>query len=541
MLLLIVGCVSLPEHEARPNDAQTTEVPSSSVRCDNPVSGETRLSEVGDARGLQEPNGDAAAHIPGQGALLAEDVDADGDVDLAATGVEGVYLWLNDGAGQLEGGLVEGMPTPGGMALVEADGDLLPELWFWGEGQIAYAPNLGGGQFGDPVNVWTDPPEDVRSYLALAWGDLDGDQDLDVIAPAMGPTHGPGSPMRVLGNSDGVYEEIASLSERTGVIRSQAPMVTDIDHDGALDLFVSPDLVGAISVWHNDGILDGAPHFTDIAAMLGVAVGMAGMGMDNVDLNGDEVLDYCFSDIGPVRCFVSMQGSYFESGQALGLWPSSWVEAVGTVGWSIELVDLDNDGAVELVQASGEATVEEGETPPGQVFPDLLFWGRDGAFEDVTMEAGFGDLENHVGMAAADLTGDGYWDLVLSNPLTPPLLWDNPCGAGAWLDVDLVGPPGNRQGLGARVELVVAGVTLAREVHGLRSHGQGPSMAHFGLGDAERVDALRVRWPDGTLTELDDPIRIGLRQRLVVTHPGGAITAPKAGASPTSERAAVRR
>jgi len=49
--------------------------------------------------------------------------------------------------------------------------------------------------------------------------------------------------------------------------------------------------------------------------------------------------------------------------------------------------------------------------------------------------------------------------------------------------------------------------------------GTGPAVVHFGLGQVDQIDTLRVLWPDGTTSEnhLIEP-----RQHVVVGHLGGS-------------------
>ena len=74
--------------------------------------------------------------------------------------------------------------------------------------------------------------------------------------------------------------------------------------------------------------------------------------------------------------------------------------------------------------------------------------------------------------------------------------------AGRAVFLRLVGRGANRDAIGARVEAVVGG-----RVH-LRLPGAAGSFLssddvrlHVGLGAAERVDLVRVTWPDGVVEE----------------------------------------
>ena len=83
-------------------------------------------------------------------------------------------------------------------------------------------------------------------------------------------------------------------------------------------------------------------------------------------------------------------------------------------------------------------------------------------------------------------------------------------GAGHWLRVRLVGDPArsNADATGARVTAVVGGLRQIRERDGGVGYaGQSDPRLHFGLGRAERVEMLEVRWPDGGVQILEESAR----------------------------------
>ena len=79
-------------------------------------------------------------------------------------------------------------------------------------------------------------------------------------------------------------------------------------------------------------------------------------------------------------------------------------------------------------------------------------------------------------------------------------------GDGHWLAIDVVGPPGNRPSIGARVAVGTTSRTLIAEVGQLDGahYSQGNYRLHFGLG-GDRATAVEARWPDGTVATLQDP------------------------------------
>lgn len=185
-------------------------------------------------------------------------------------------------------------------------------------------------------------------------------------------------------------------------------------------------------------------------------------------------------------------------------------------------VDFDNDGLVDLFAV-----------------PQGLFRQRaDHTFESTGLLA----LPEGKYMAAianwADLDNDGKRELLLAllenfshwnwweqrrKTVADKFTWNieayrNKATTNNWLQMRLVGPPGNPQGIGARV---VAQTTtgLQTQVVGLNDgafFSQGHYRLYFGLGKADRLEAALVRWPDGRVQELHD---LAANQLHVIKHP----------------------
>ena len=96
--------------------------------------------------------------------------------------------------------------------------------------------------------------------------------------------------------------------------------------------------------------------------------------------------------------------------------------------------------------------------------------------------------------------------------------WRNRGPGGHWLEVELDGIPGNFEAIGSRVAIQARD----RRQYGWvgesddSRHSQGHYRLYFGLGKAERVRKLRIRWPDGAKTSLTD---VETDQILTVVHP----------------------
>lgn len=130
--------------------------------------------------------------------------------------------------------------------------------------------------------------------------------------------------------------------------------------------------------------------------------------------------------------------------------------------------------------------------------------GRD--FLDISALTGAdGDGDGRC-VVAGDFRNNGQLDLVLrQSGGGPVVLYENQFPRRHYLKVSLRGQSSNRLGIGARLSVVAGGQSLVRELYPLNSfRSQMPSLVHFGLGEATRVERLTIRWPSGREQQLTD-------------------------------------
>lgn len=469
------------------------------------------------------------------GGVVASDLDADGLTDLIFTGP---WPWPWVGAAGPTGFVPQPGPTlPAWFAeretlavsAIDFDGDDLPELVLVGEGFLAVARNEGDFRFVSPEPWLLEEGYPATCFQTVVPADLDGDADLDLVLPAMDPILGadryPDSAMpsegrwgHLLWNEGGTFVVGQDIGPADRRWLSQVALASDRDADGDLDVMIIPDRARdgrpGLGFYRNDGQGAGAPPWVEDGLALDAQLHLDGMGVASWDANGDGFPDYCLSDLLPdLRCLASTpEGRYVETGLAWGLsshidaHPEIEPEAVGQWSpWSVEAVDLDHDGHVELAVAAGAPPGVGGidESFRAALQPDALFRGGAEGFADVSWVTGFHDDDAHYGLVSFDLHGDGTRDLVLGGWDTPADLWRNPCRPSPSVEVVLVGPRGNRQAFGARVELAAGGRTQVQEVHGLRAVGQSVPALHFGLGDAAIIERVSVRFPHGEHIEAE--------------------------------------
>jgi enediyne biosynthesis protein E4 len=108
-------------------------------------------------------------------------------------------------------------------------------------------------------------------------------------------------------------------------------------------------------------------------------------------------------------------------------------------------------------------------------------------------------------VVAADFRNVGRLDLLVRQAGGGPLLlYENRLPGKHYLEVSLRGRTSNRRGIGARLTATVRGQRLVRELYPANSYlSQAPAIVHFGLGDADAVERLEVRWPSGKVQVID--------------------------------------
>ena len=302
----------------------------------------------------------------------------------------------------------------------------------------------------------------------------------------------------------------------------------DLDNDGDQDVYVAGDY-GTDRLFVNRG--DGT--FDDVTEdALGIDT-RKGMNVDMGDYDRNGWLDVFVTNITDEymrECNMLWHnggdGVFIDVSRETGTCDSDW-------GWGGKFADLDNDGWEDIFTVNGlRSAGEENYIPlllqtiitPDVDFSDLhsypdigdhtwsgyqrqrLFRNLgDGTFAEVAAQARVDNDLDGRGVAVADLDRDGLLDLVQTNARQPSLLFRNVSqGTGRWLGLRLVGGAGsNRDAVGTRVTVRSGDETWIREVDGGNGYaGQSTLELHFGLGRAETIDSVEIRWPSGRVDTL---------------------------------------
>ncbi len=492
--------------------------------------------ERGDAGNLWFPeiNGSGAAFI---------DFDGDGwqDILLAGGGTwptsglppaEGVWLYRNNGDGTFElathrAGLSGIREYTYGFAVADYDNDGDDDFYLTTVTSNRLFRNEGG-RFTDVSRMsGTAGPDEWSTSAAFVDVDRDGALDLVVanyvewspqtdIPCLFGsdnrkdyctPLAYRGLPPRFYRNvGNGRFEDRSTDSGLThSPGKSMSLAVLDFNQDGWPDIAISND-GERDQLFRNRG--DGT--FEDVGLVTGMALNSrgqptAGMGIDAGDIDGsglDAILVGNFAGESMSLFQFDGRALFLDRARTSGLGAPS----IPTLTFAVLLLDVDLDGDQDLYAANGHISLfaHLDDKPFGLAQPPHLFINRGGGiFQDVAPStSALQETMIGRGVAAADYDRDGDVDLLVTENDGRVRLLKNLTRDGEdpphFVRVELTGTTSNRDALGAEVILYHAGRTQRRYVRGGSSYlSQSERALTFGLGDADLVDSLVVKWPSG--------------------------------------------
>ncbi len=406
------------------------------------------------------------------------DVDRDGDLDLYVTNFGPNVLYRNRGDGTFEDATAEAgvgcaaWSVGAGFFDPDADGDL--DLFVVNYVDFAFDNHKWCGDARRGIRSYCHP--DVYDGLADVFYRNEGDGKFTDVSRAAGLVASP-------------------ADKGLGVAFS------DLDGDGRLDAYVSNDsTMNYLYLGNGDGT------FRESALLAGVGFNGSGaaeasMGIEIGDLDGDGRAELFVTHLDrETNTLYRTRGGglYEDATEAAGLAAPS----LPWVGFGTVFFDHDDDGDLDVFVANGHIidNIELFDPTRSHRQPAQLFDNAgDGRFVEISGALGLSAPLVGRGAAAADLDRDGDADLVVAQNDGPALVLVNESGSAAGSALfRLAGGAGNPQGFGARLELAAGGRRQTRELLSASSYlSQGPPEIRFGLGGADAIDTLAVRWPTG--------------------------------------------
>jgi enediyne biosynthesis protein E4 len=415
-----------------------------------------------------------------------------------------------------------------GVAIGDYNNDGFPDILITCVGQNRLFRNTGKGTFIDVTDASGLGKREGFSTSAL-WFDYDRDGLLDLFVcnyVKWSPEHDVfcsldgkhksyctpeayrGATCWLFHNrGNGTFEDVTAGS---GIFDSSSKSLGvalfDDHHDGWPDLLVAND-TQPNKLYRNQR--NGT--FKDAAVEAGLAFSnegkaRAGMGVDVADFDnsgtpGVAITNFDNEMIGLYR----LSGKSFED-----IAPQSGVGIASrnSLGFGCAFLDLNLDGWLDFAVANGhiDETVRNIRGNVGYAQPPQLFLNRGkGMFREVAAEVGGGFDQPKVGrgLAYADFDRDGDLDLLITTNNGPAYLYRTDLLNGnRSIRFRLVGTKSNRDAIGARVRVFVAGSTQSRVVKGGSSYlSQSEPPLTFGLEKRDRIDRVVIDWPSGRTEE----------------------------------------
>ena len=295
-----------------------------------------------------------------------------------------------------------------------------------------------------------------------------------------------------------------------------------------------PDLLMANDTQPNKlYVNNGNGTFTEKGVQAGIAysedgVARAGMGIDAADYDRSGRPSVVISNFSN-----QMMSLYHNEGKGLFVdeAPRSEVgrDSLLTLGFSCFFFDYDNDGWPDIFVANGhiEDDIEKIQKRIKYRQPPHLFRNLDGhGFQEVNaqMGAAFDTPRVARGAAVANINNDGYLDVLLMTNNGPAVLFRNDGGTNQSVRVKLVGSKSNRDGIGSVVRINAGNEKQWQMLHSGGYLSQSELVLTFGLGNANRVNAMEITWPSGQVDRLSN---VDAGQTITVQEGRGIISSRK--------------
>ncbi len=340
--------------------------------------------------------------------------------------------------------------------------------------------------------------------------------------------------------------------------------IGDINSDGWPDIYVTNDYEEQDYFYLNNR--DGT--FTDATKKSFGHLSRNGMGTDLADFNNDGKLDLIEVDMWPEDNFRQkllrgpddyqryqlMLDSGFHHQQMRntlqlnnGVGPDGFplfseigqLANVSSTDWSWAplWVDVDNDGYKDLFVTNGylrdftsmdflkykvedEKRKAQKEGKELELYKlisqmsstktsDYLFRNNgDLTFSERSKEWGIYQPNLSFGATYADLDNDGDVELITNNTNERATIWENHSSdksTNNYLKIKLRGSENNLNAIGARVEVQTGDGKQVQELMLTRGYQSAvDATLLFGLGDQKKIDQVRVTWPDGKISKLEN-------------------------------------
>ncbi len=442
------------------------------------------------------------------GPVAVDDWDGDGLLDIAAGSRDGeIRIYRQDPALRFSDvtasvGITPMQPVTA-LASADLDNDGDPDFVVSGDATLRIHENRDG-QFAEAASF-----SEMGTTEAILFVDLDGDGLLDLVLGNRNTQFEESTTNRVLRNLGGLaFADVSEvLPPSAGWTWSVSAV--DFDDDGDQDLYIANDTLAAD---YGDGPVDALQRqgdvflrndsdaelsLVDVTESVGLSTPRSSMGGLVSDLDSDGVLDLYISNFGKDFAMAGGAQRFADATEPLGLLDPTQDNSLCGEGredsrclalsWGAVHADVTGDGFRDLIVANGDTALG--------VAPPLHLYTRSNAlYSRASLALGCIEAQS---LLAADIDGDGDVDLLSGARDGSPRLWEH-VGQSAGRAVSLVGVQSNREGRGARI--VANYGDGASAVYAVGSGGSpflsAPARIFIGVGERE-LRSLDVYWSAG--------------------------------------------
>jgi len=467
--------------------------------------------------------------------VYVTDFNNDRRLDLLAVGGGSPVILNNTGDGFERSGALAGVDGPFLSALaLDHNTDGWEDILLLSQNGSTLLENHGGSLQvrPDAVDLSMEVP------LGAAAADYDGDGTLDVFvigyenwydnAPAGYRGNGTvvednGNPNRFLVGNGTTLTRV-DHEAISGDRWSMATSFVDLTGDDRPDVHVANDFNNDVLYVNDDG--ESFDRRT-----LSEATDRNQMSSEIADVNGDGRLDIFVTNIYgfdtrdgkkggrmllPLRerakgnnlLINQGNGTFVDRAASYGVRKGGW-------GWAAILSDMDNDADEDIFQATQIVVTREQQS--SRLTEPMVFErvGEQFVTRNAT-RSGFEETDGR-GVAELDYDRDGDIDIVVASAMSRFYLYENTGAPGNSVEVRVTSAT-DHTAIGAEVYVTANGTTQYEVMNSEADFkSQDTRTLHFGLGDTERVEKIRIVWPDGTERTFED---VRANQFLVVDQRG---------------------
>jgi hypothetical protein len=307
---------------------------------------------------------------------------------------------------QIEGwtDISSGLPEEASFSAVDiydADGDGLDEIYLGGAGRtFPKSAGIWAYEYDTSLKVWKKFGEGLPSensgkyYGALAFGDVDKDGNIDLIAPLLTRWYDGDLNGIEIYSSDGDGGFSLSHTIDIGESANEA-VVSDLDQDGDQDIIIST--LSGIRVYFGTGSHD------DWSEASPPAAGNEITGLDAGDLNNDGLMDIVgcpYSGSTTVRMYIQSPNR---------AWEEITFKEVRRQGFGTKIIDIDSDGNSDIIYGTRNEGIKAWLGNGGGSQGGVDFDWEDGSMGLHDSGGNWDQIEFQ------DITGDGNPELIAAN------------------------------------------------------------------------------------------------------------------------------